>query len=375
MSLIGGFNMEVHTASWSIKQLKTMMINGTILFDYPIQRSGEQWNLKQKSDLIHSCIIGLPVPPLYFLRHYEQRETDKKPVPIRHVLDGKQRLTTILSYVLDGEETEGENGEKQVHKGFALNHYEPLFIDGQEYDVSGKTFSELDEEVKDALLGKNIPNYTFDQDLTTDDEIELLFYRMNASKPLTIHQKSKSLIGIRFSTLLNDVSNHSTIMQLSNFPTGQLKDNKHQAAILQTMMIFEGFAFKNFSAKETSRYAETIKNDFENKVKTLEKVEKALDYLNECFVSKEKVLLKAVSFPMTVSLAYIAACDNVEPDMFGLWAQAFNDALEGKETNNPTNYLDYTGTGSTDLVKVNGRINEMERHFNAYMDLLNSPVA
>lgn len=346
--------MEIHSAKWGIKQIISMIKKETILFDYPIQRSGEQWTHKQKSELIHSILFGLPVPAVYFLRFYEKREGSVKPVPVRWVLDGKQRLTTINSYI---------NDEFTI-----LETSLPIYIDGEVVEIAGLKYSELPEEVQDLLIGEGIPNYTIDKEYTTDEEIELLFNRMNSSKPLTIHQKVKSLMGIKFSTLLNDLGDHKTILELSNFPPGQIRDNKHQAAILQTMMILEKFKYRGFSAAETSRYAETVKNDLEGKIETLAKVEKALDYLAKVFTKKEKFLLKAVSFPMTVALAYNAIDRGIEPDFFALWSVAFNDAVLGeKEVNIPTNYLDYTSSGSTDLSKVHGRINAMQEHFDEFM--------
>lgn len=347
--------MDAHPNSWTIRQLKGSLRINTLRFDYPIQRASGQWTLKQKSKLIHSLVEGWPIPPFYFLRYYEDRPAQKKPVPVRFVLDGIQRLTTTFTF------TEDE---------YALSKDTPdAIIDGITYEMAGKKFSELDEPVREALFARSLPGYTMDKANTTDEEIEELFFRLNSSSALTVAQKVKALVGIQFSTLLNDLSNHTTIVELSNFPPSSIRKNEHQACILQTMMILEKFEYKGFSANELSRYATTVKGVYDNKVKTLSQVEKAFDYLCNVFHKKEMFLLKKINFPMTVALAYDAQKNNVEPDEFLLWATAFVDAIDGKETNNPTNYLDYTGSGSTDLAKVNGRISEMRRHFDEYRAL------
>ncbi|MGN4128019.1 DUF262 domain-containing protein [Lysinibacillus sphaericus] len=347
--------MDAHPNSWTIKQLKGGSRVDTLRFDYPIQRASGQWSLKQKSKLIQSLVEGWPVPPFYFLRYFEDRITQKRPVPVRWVLDGKQRLTTIFDYIDDL---------------FTLAKDTPkATIDGFEYEIANKKFSELDEPVRDALYARSLPGYTMDQANTTDEEIEELFFRLNSSTALTVQQKAKALVGVQFSTLLNDLSNHTAIIELSNFPASSIRKNEHQACILQTMMILEGFEYKRFSASELSRYAITVKEDFDNKVITLSKVEKAFDYLCNVFHKKEMFLLKKINFPMTVALAYDAQDKDVESDEFLLWATAFVDAVNDKETNNPTNYLEYTGSGSTDLSKVNGRISEMRRHFDEYRAL------
>lgn len=353
--------METNTLKMSIKLISNMIDNETILFNHPIQRSENQWNKKQKSDLIHSALIGIPIPPAYFLSHNEKRIDDsgkEKTVIIRTALDGQQRLTTIKSYL---------NDEFPL-----LKEYEKITLPstGEDYDINGKKFSELDALVQDHIYSSGVPTYSISKDLTTDEEIELLFFRLNASKPLTPHQKAKATIGIRFQSLLNDICNHTTILELSNFPAGQIRDNKHQTSILQAMMILEGYDYKSFSAVEMMEYASTIRGDFDKKVITLEKVEKGLDYLNEVFTEREKFLLKAVSFPMTLALAYKCAEDKIEPDMFYIWATSFVDAVNGVETNIPTNYIEHTKNGSTDLKKVNGRIEEMNRHFGIFIEMM-----
>jgi len=353
--------MDAHPNSWPIRQLKGSARIDTLRFDYPIQRASGQWTLKQKSLFIHSIVAGFPIPPFYFLRYYEERESQKKPVPVRWVLDGKQRLTTIFSFIDDE---------------FALKKDTPIAnIDGIDYEIAGKKWSELDEPVQTVIYGKMLPGYTMDQINTTDEEIEELFFRLNSSTALTVPQKAKALVGVQFSTLLNDISNHTLITELANFPATSIRKNEHQACILQSMMLLEKFVFKKFSAPELSRYATTVKGDYENKVQTLAKVEKAFDYLCNVFNKKEMFLLKKINFPMTVTLAYDAQENDVDPDEFLLWATAFVDAVNGKETNNPTSYLEYTGSGSTDLSKVNGRISEMRRHFEEYRALFREKEA
>lgn len=352
--------METHSLKMMVKQYVTMIKKGVILFDYPIQRSDEQWSKKQKSDLIHSALIGLPVPPIYFLSYtVDAVNKNNEPVKdtIRQALDGQQRLTNFYSFVNDG---------------YKLQEYKPVRLSStnEEYDISNKRFSEMEDEVKDAILSFGIPSYTVLKELASDEEIELLFDRLNASKPLTPHQKAKATIGIRFQSLLNDICNHTTILELSNFPAGQIRDNKHQTSVLQAMMILEDYDYKSFSAVEMMKYAGTIRDDFDNKVIVLEKVEKGLDYLNEVFTEREKFILKAVSFPMTVALSYRCAEDKIEPDMFYLWATSFVDAVNGVESNIPTNYIEHTKNGSTDLKKVKGRIDEMNRHFNVFIEMM-----
>ena len=60
--------MNKSTLPVGIKTLIGWKNKGTLTFDNPIQRSGSQWTLLQKSLLIHSILMGYPVPNCYFLK-------------------------------------------------------------------------------------------------------------------------------------------------------------------------------------------------------------------------------------------------------------------------------------------------------------------
>lgn len=60
-------------------------------FDPPYQRSDNAWDNRQKDNLINSLICGYPIPPVYLI--------DKENENLRYtVVDGKQRLSTIVNY-------------------------------------------------------------------------------------------------------------------------------------------------------------------------------------------------------------------------------------------------------------------------------------
>jgi hypothetical protein len=94
-----------------------MYEKGNISFDYPIQRQADQWDHLQKSLLIHSIIEDYPIPALY-------TTVQEK---IYQVLDGKQRLTTILDYI---------NDQYPLHPDTPI-----AVIEDEKYNLTGKVFS------------------------------------------------------------------------------------------------------------------------------------------------------------------------------------------------------------------------------------------
>lgn len=129
--------------NWNTNQLVKMISNGRITFDNAVQR-GLVWKNDQKSLLIHSMLTGYPIPALY------ARKGDDKTYDM---LDGKQRCSTIVEF---------KNDE------FELTELAPIVTeDGEEVDITGKTYSELSDDFKDIINNYSLTVYYFDN--MTDD--------------------------------------------------------------------------------------------------------------------------------------------------------------------------------------------------------------
>ena len=163
--------MSLRKASitWNCNQLTKMIVGNKISFNNIVQRS-YVWDKKRKCDLIESLIIGYPIPPIYTKR------SDGK---VYDVLDGKQRLMTVSSFLNDE---------------YALSGLEPLKItdiateEEKTYEISGKKFSELPEEIQEIFKTATFTVYYFD-DISEEEEREM-FRRINAGKPLSTKEKN-----------------------------------------------------------------------------------------------------------------------------------------------------------------------------------------
>ena len=136
--------------NWNARQLVKMCMNGSITFDNAIQR-GYVWDVKRKSLLIESMIIGYPIPAFY-----ARRDENK----VFDMLDGKQRSSAICGYL---------NNE------YAL--------EGVSEEYEGKYYNELPEEVQDNIISYSLTVYYFED--ITDEEVNEMFYRLNNGKALT----------------------------------------------------------------------------------------------------------------------------------------------------------------------------------------------
>ncbi len=85
------------------------------------------WSIKQSSLLIDSFLCGLPVPPVFFYIDEENRNV---------VIDGQQRILTIVFYIEGYFGKENTQGKRQVFRLSGLNEKSPFY---------NKRFADLDE--------------------------------------------------------------------------------------------------------------------------------------------------------------------------------------------------------------------------------------
>ena len=336
------------TLNWTIKNLKSMHDSKeTLNFDHPIQRQSAQWTNLQQSLLVHSILANYPVPAVY-VEKTDSAETDDKGKAIYKysVLDGKQRMTTVFSFI---------NGE------YALNEETPAAeIEGETYALAGKTFEELDEDVRQELLRFKFSIFAFED--ATDDEIEEIFFRLNNSTPLSKPQKARPLMGTENARFINQILTGSFFTEKCNFSKLQLRKSDDMCTLLQSMMLLDhkhgGYEYASISADEVMKYSAAIKINYSEEQKDL--LLEIIDYLDEAFDEKEK-LLKKINVPMVVIMADIAIKEEIEPNEFHDWFLYF--FVSNKE------YSQYCSSGSIKKEKVLGRLTTMEAHFTKHFKL------
>ena len=160
---IVGFDRK--SIAWNCNQVAKMIDNTSIRFDNAAQRT-YVWNQERKSLLIHSLIIGAPVPPMFAVRGADK---------VYDFLDGKQRCNAIHDYL----------------KGmYSLKDVPPIqYDDGSEEDINGMYFTGLSEEMQDNIKSYTLNINYFDE--IDEEQQEELFYRLNNGMALTAIEKSR----------------------------------------------------------------------------------------------------------------------------------------------------------------------------------------
>lgn len=344
--------MQRGKQSWTVKNIQKMYDDKKVLsFSHPIQRAAEQWNQTQKSLLVHSILANYPIPNIYVLREDSEQVDDKgKPVFNFYVLDGKQRLTNILSFI-DGEYPLDENIPN-------------IFIEDEEYEIGGKYFCDLPEPVQYELTRFKFEIVTFED--CTNDDVETIFFRLNNSTALTKSQIAKSIVGVDMAEFINMILGSRFFTESCNFSKAQLKSEDPQRVLFQSMMLMDDvhnldFELKDFSENTILEYAASIKGTYSDEQQEI--IMNAVDYLEKAFPQKDKNIRK-VHIPMLVYLADIALKSDVKPMEFRQWWEYFNN-----EDDLMADYKLFCSSGSTRLDKITGRIVIILKSFCWYQDM------
>lgn len=119
------------------------------------------WTVKQKSNLIESILMGLPIPEIYI--HVTTSAQGKTNYA---VVDGQQRIRSILQFI----GVEQEEGEKEYNR-FGLEYLEPTS------SWRGVTFEDLTDEQKRTFFGHSLAVRLLSN--ATEPEVRDMFKRLN----------------------------------------------------------------------------------------------------------------------------------------------------------------------------------------------------
>lgn len=157
--------LNIQKTFYKVADFVTWQKNKQLVLSPEFQRRSV-WKTGAKSYLIDTIVRGMPIP-IIFLR--DKRIDINQFEPMREVVDGQQRLRTVLSFVCP-QYLDDFNPDRD---GFKVSRAHNELI-------AGKTFMELNEDIKRQIL-----DYEFDTHILPgridDREIIQIFRRMNST--------------------------------------------------------------------------------------------------------------------------------------------------------------------------------------------------
>ena len=146
--------------SYAIAAITKKLAKHQLRDDHVLQRESGQWNNYFMSELISDILQGKSLTQIII------SEEIKNGITMHWLIDGKQRCTNIFSYSKDGFAISKKvqrymieyQTEKRDEKGDICYNEDgfPITIK-KEFDIRGKKFSQLPEELQDVFLEYQVP--------------------------------------------------------------------------------------------------------------------------------------------------------------------------------------------------------------------------
>ena len=331
--------MERTLTSFSIRCLMERYANHKLNFSFAIQRDCGQWNLEQESLLIHSAVSDMIVTTVYLTKENTNNGE------IWTVIDGEQRLTTLMNFACNG---------------FKLSSKTPnVTVNGKEYKIARLKYSELPEVVREKfdLYSLDVAflfNYT-------PDILEDQFYRLNNGSTFTKQQKAVVKLGTELAEKLVPFEQHP-FWDRVNISNIQKRHGVIMETILKSLMLLTDYNYQQFGAAEVVKFSSYYSQNY--KQQTITYFGELLDKLNRHILDDSEIneVLKPINIPI-----FILNMDHFES--LGRPAEEYEAFISWwcKEGIYSDDYQKFCGSGSTNKAKVWGRMETMDKYLDTFI--------
>ena len=205
------FEISAYGADYPVDALVQRLRAGDIIV--PQWQRQFVWTRRQCSRFIESLLLGLPVPGIFFYQDTRTRELV--------VLDGQQRLKTLLAYYMN--DLEGSP--------FPLPQHDPTKYQTIHPDFAGKRYSELPEEYRRRLDNSIIHTTIVKQDSPAGpgeiSSVYHIFERINsAGANLTPQEIRTAIFSGALDNLLQQLNAEPAWREIYGVPSRRLKDQE-----------------------------------------------------------------------------------------------------------------------------------------------------
>ncbi len=293
-------------AKWGIP-INSLYNNYRNRLEFPSFQRGFIWKDEQKSLLIHSILIGFPIPDLILSKNKENYT----------VIDGKQRLYTIFDFIEDK---------------FRLHPDTPDVFNNT---VSLFTFSELPLELQQNFFNESL-RFTIVEGANNSDIFEL-FGRLNNFAPLSNFTKRT----FRFSLMdqVLDLANHSFFQKHYPLtPTARKTQVDNQIVIITSMLLEKELNVDKTNTKATEDYLEYLAKRNKNlEIKSVRQISDYMELVSSYLTVREKrKIYKKVDTIVILQLAFELSNKNIDCQKFSDFLKQFfiNHQMENEQYNN-----------------------------------------
>lgn len=353
---------KTKSTSYSVSSICKKLARHQIRDNHVLQRKSGQWNNLFKSELISDILQGKSLTQIII------SEEIKDDVVMLWLIDGLQRCTNIEDFVNNAfaisrnvqiynityqTEKKDENGEIVCNKdGFPIPEIKT-------FDIRGKKFSQLPEELRDKFMDYQIPvllNLN-----CTKKEIAYDIARFNRCRPMNVAQNGWTGLEEGYAEFVDNILKMKFFgvdCDYTNYRTSSEKSGMMRRMIVESVMAINYLDEFNKNFGRMCHFLSENAND-STFIDFYESVEKIEEIADENF---------AAIFDTKNSFIWFAVFDRFlkkypedeDASKFTAFVDEFVKTLHGKKINGES-YDDLNETSTKDRTVVKKRIEHLEK--------------
>jgi len=324
---------------WSLKEFREKYEMGRLNVKPAYQRS-RVWTDEQRYSLIESLSQGFPIG-LVMLNVIDGVEDD---VPVKNydVVDGQQRIRTIIEYMTASE-------------GWAAVHSRREF----------QPFTRLKLAVQQNFYGYKVPialMLKFD-----DDEINEIYTRLQSGKPLKPGEKLKSMTSASLYSSVKNVTEHRIFDLLDG--AMKVRDSHWMLATAFFKAVYTEDLFGRLEYANLHRFMKETKLESRQNLRTVENIRKVLNFEQRAILDALEIWPEFSRYARTArTFKWLFFSLYSLLDQYGITgkerdvaegAVAYYRSIEEEHTPEWTGYLATGRTGRVDTEDVKACIAEL----------------
>lgn len=359
------------STSYSIESLSKQLRQHRLRDNHPLQRTSGQWNLLTKSELISDILQGNSLLQIVI------SEEIKAGITMHWLIDGKQRSTNLKDYLEDGfavsKNVQRYMIEYQTDKtdedgNVILNEDGFPIPESKTFDIRGKKFSQLPEELQDKFKDYQVP-VMLNLNCTKKD-IAYDIARFNRCRPMNVSQSGWLGLEESYAEYVDKILKMDFFKvdcDKSSYSNTNIKNGSLRRVIIEAIMTSKYLShfdkdFGKMCIYLTENANESVFIDF---YLTLEKLSNVLKGdTSDIFNNKNSFLWFAL-FDKFIEYG-------VEDDKFNDFIQEFKETLHSKEIDGVTYDCLNGQKGTKDRSSVTKRFNHLLTLMKEYLHIEDS---
>lgn len=267
-------------------------------FEPEYQRKGNVWSDEKKSFLIDSILKNYPMPPIFL----HQQIDSESGATIYNIIDGKQRLSSILQFI---------NNELELPSDYDVG----AFGDAR---LNSKKFSDLKDELQDFKM--QFWKYVLTVEYIEAEDLDIInnvFDRLNRNgEPLEAQElRNAKYAKSKLLELINSLISNINWEDLGKVKINRMQDAEFVSELVFLLLESEPLdaSIKNTIDLEYEKWSNSLEETTANKIKTL--FEQCIAFINDCDLDYSKYKINGVShYYALFGLAFYCIKENIKAE-------------------------------------------------------------